>query len=76
MVSACILIRSEKGRFNEVVKKVKQFKEVKTAFSVVGRWDAVVDVEAASCKALAKAVMRIGKMAGVIFTETLQEAEV
>lgn len=76
MVSACILIRSEKGRFDEVVEKVKQFKEVKTSFPVVGRWDVVVDLEAGDYKALAKVVTRVGKMSGVIFTETLLEAEV
>jgi DNA-binding Lrp family transcriptional regulator len=76
MVSACVLIRSEKGRFDEVVEKVKQFKEVKASFPVVGRWDVVVDVEAKDYKTLAKTVNRVGKMAGVIFTETLLEAEV
>ena len=76
MVSACMLVRTEKGRFDEVVVKMRQFKEVKTAFPVVGRWDVVADVEAPSYKTLARAVMRIGNMAGVIFTETLLEAEV
>ncbi|MDW8044393.1 MAG: Lrp/AsnC ligand binding domain-containing protein [Nitrososphaerota archaeon] len=73
MVSACVLIRSEKGRYSEVVERVKQFKEVKRAFPVLGRYDVVVDVEAESFEKLGSTILRIGQLAGVVFTETMVE---
>ncbi|MQK95331.1 Lrp/AsnC ligand binding domain-containing protein, partial [Escherichia coli] len=46
MVEACVLIRTERGRFVEVVHKIKQLKGVKDAYPVLGRFDVVVHVSA------------------------------
>ena len=75
MVSACILIRTEHGRFEDVVKSVSQVKGVKRVFPVLGRYDVVVDVEAANMKELSSTVLRISRLSGVVFTETLVEVE-
>lgn len=75
MISACILIRAERGKFDDVAKKLKQIAEVKGAFSVLGRYDIVVDVEASDSKKLAHAVLKANRLAGVVFTETLPEVE-
>lgn len=75
MVSACVLIRTEHGRFEDVVKAVKQLKGVKRVFPVLGRYDVVADIEAADMKELGSTVLRIGRLSGVVFTETLVEIE-
>jgi uncharacterized protein with GYD domain len=75
MVSACVLIRTERGRFIEVEKRLKQLKGVSSAYAVVGRFDVVVDLEVPDQKRLAELVRRIGRQSGVVFTETLPELE-
>ena len=75
MISACILIRAERGKFEEVANKLKQIPEVKEAYSVLGRYDIVVDVEAPDSKALAHAIVKANRLGGVVFTETLPEVE-
>ena len=52
MISACVLIRAERGKFDEVAKNLKQIPEVKKAFSVLGRYDIVADFEAPDSKRL------------------------
>lgn len=76
MVEACVLIRTERGKFVEVVQKIKQLKGIKDAYPVLGRFDAVVHVFASDGKELGDIVMKIGNMSGVVFTETLVEVEV
>ncbi len=73
MISACVLVRTEHGKFNEVAKRLKQFKEVKEIFPVHGRYDVVVDVEALDFESLGSAIVRLNRMAGVVFTETALE---
>ena len=75
MISACMLIRTERGRFEDVVKKLRQIPEVKAAFSVLGRYDIAVDMEARDGKHLGKAIIRANHLAGIVFTETLPEVE-
>jgi len=75
LVSACILIRTEHGRFEDVVRAVSQVKGVKRVFPVLGRYDVVADVEAGDMKDLGAIVLRIGRLSGVVFTETLVEIE-
>lgn len=75
MISACILIRAERGKFEEVTEKLKQIREVKRAFSVLGRYDIVVDLEARNSKELAHAVVKANRLGGVVFTETLPQVE-
>jgi uncharacterized protein with GYD domain len=73
MISACILIRTERGRFDEVVGRMKQFSETKNVIAVLGRYDVVVEIEVPDYDSLGKTVMKMGKMGGVVFTETLPE---
>ncbi|MDA4122406.1 MAG: Lrp/AsnC ligand binding domain-containing protein [Thaumarchaeota archaeon] len=75
MISACILIRAERGKFDQVAERLRQIPEVKTSFSVLGRYDIVVDVEAPNSKALAHAVLKASRLGGVVFTETLPQVE-
>ncbi len=74
MISACVLIRTEIGKFDEVVNEMKQFKGVKDAFAVLGRYDVAVDLEGETFEEISEAALRMGRMAGVVFTETLIEA--
>jgi len=76
MISACVLVRSEKGKFDDVVAALKQIKEVKRIFPVLGRFDAVIDLEVLDYKALGPAILKMAKMAGVVFTESLVEVQV
>jgi len=75
LISACVLIRSTRGKFEDVVEKIKQLKGVKRVFPVLGRYDVVVDVEAPDSPSLGNAVLRMNRMAGVTFTETLVEVQ-
>lgn len=75
MIRACMLIRSERGRFKEVAERLRQFKEVKDAFTVLGRYDVIADIEAEDFKELSSVAMRISRLAGVVFTETLVEVQ-
>ena len=75
MISACILVRAERGRFEEVKEKLKQIQGVRTAFSVLGRYDIVVDVQARNSGALAHAVLKANRLGGVVFTETLPQVQ-
>ncbi len=75
MVSACVLIRSVHGEFDRVVERIKRFKGVQRVFPVLGRFDAVVDLEAPDLISLGNAVLRMGKISGVVFTETLVEVQ-
>jgi len=73
VLSACVLIRTTHGRFEDVVKFLRQLEGVKRIFPTLGRYDVVVDLEAPDLQALDAAVLRMGKFAGVVFTETLVE---
>jgi len=69
------LIRTERDRFEDVVKEVSQLKGVKNVFPVLGRYDVVADVEAKDMKELGSIILRMGRLSGVVFTETLIEIE-
>jgi uncharacterized protein with GYD domain len=73
LLSACVLIRTTHGRFEDVVEFLGQLEGVKRIFPTLGRFDVVVDLEAADLNALDVAVLKMGKFAGVVFTETLVE---
>lgn len=75
MISACILVRTEKGRFEDVVGTLMKIPGVQVAFPVLGRYDVVVDIEAPNGKELGKSVTRASRISGVVFTETLSEVE-
>ena len=73
MVSACILIRTRHGEFSKVVDRIKSINGVVRVFPVLGRYDVVVDFNATDMATLGKSVLKISRMAGVVFTETLIE---
>lgn len=75
MTSACMLIRTEKGKYQEVVSRLKQFSAVKSAFAVLGRYEIAADVEAENNRELGKAILKINRLAGIVFTETMPEVE-
>ena len=75
MISACVLIRTEHGKFHDATAKLKQFNEVKEIFQVHGRFDVVADIEAPDFESLGTTVLRMGRIAGVVFTETLVEIQ-
>jgi uncharacterized protein with GYD domain len=76
MLSACMLIRAESGKFEEVSANLRQVPGVVRVFPVLGRFDIVADLEAANSRELSRAVLKANKMAGIVFTETLPEVEV
>ena len=75
LLSACVLIRTVHGKFEDVVRSIRQLKAVKRVFPTLGRYDAVVDLEASDPEELGGTVLRMGNIAGVVFTETLVEIQ-
>ena len=75
MVSACVLIRTSHGKFKEVVERIQQIRGVARVFPVLGRYDVVADVECPGMSELGSTVLRISRLAGVVFTETLVEVQ-
>jgi uncharacterized protein with GYD domain len=75
LLSACVLIRTTHGKFEDVVKSIRQLKAVKRVFPTLGRYDVVVDLEVSDLKELSITVLRIGCIAGAVFTETLVEIQ-
>ena len=75
MISACVLLRTERGKFEDVVQKMGRFDGVKRVFPVLGRYDVVVDLEGETFQRIGNTVLKMGRMSGVIFTETLLEIQ-
>ncbi len=75
MISATVLIRSTHGEFDRVVERIGKIKGVMRIFPVLGRYDVVVDIEASNSASLGTAVLRMNRMSGVVFTETLVEVQ-
>jgi len=75
LLSACVLIRTVHGRFEDVVSSFRNWKAVTRVFPTLGRYDVVVDLEASDLKELSDTVLRMGNFAGVVFTETLLEIQ-
>ena len=75
MVDACVLIRTERGKYRDVVERIERIKEVKEAYPVLGRYDVIAYVSAKDGKELGNSVVRMSRMAGVVFTESLVEVE-
>jgi uncharacterized protein with GYD domain len=75
LISATVLIRSTHGEFDRVVERIGKIKGVMRIFPVLGRYDVVVDIEASNSTSLGTAVLRMNRMSGVVFTETLVEVQ-
>ena len=54
---------------------MKQLPQVKKAFPVLGRFDIVADVEARDSPELGRTILKINRLGGVVFTETLPQVE-
>ena len=75
LLSACVLIRTVHGRFEDVVSSFRNWKAVRRVFQTLGRYDVVVDLEASDLNELNATVLRMGNFASVVFTETLVEIQ-
>lgn len=69
---AYVLVRCRMGKVKEVVEEIKKVKNVKAAYPVAGRYDAVVEVEFEGLSQLGELVIHnIQTIDGVERTETL-----
>lgn len=60
------------GKLNDVVSEVKKIENVKVAYPVTGRFDAVVEIETEDMKQLSDLIInRIQVIDGIERTETL-----
>lgn len=75
MINACVLMRTERGKSDDVVAKVRQLEGVKVAFPTFGRYDVVIDLEVEDFRTLGQLVQKISRLSGVVFTETLIELQ-
>ena len=72
MVFAGVLLKIDVARAKEILNEIKDIEEVKNAFLVFGRYDAVVMLEAKSIEDIGRVVIeKIAKVPGVRSTETL-----
>jgi uncharacterized protein with GYD domain len=55
---------------------MRGFEGVKDVFTVFGRYDVGVDLEASNLESLTKTAFKMGNISGVVFTETLIEVQV
>ena len=72
MVKAVILVKAPRSL---VASKLKNIKQVKDAFSISGRFDAVALVQVKSLSELKRLTARIQKIPNVQRTETLVQVE-
>jgi uncharacterized protein with GYD domain len=56
-----------------VTEAFGQFKQIKQTFPIHGRYDIVADVEADDFESLGNTVLKMNRIAGVVFTETAVE---
>ncbi len=75
-MKACLLIKTQPAKYDQVKKKVSEMKGIRIAFSVFGRTDVVADAEVANLKELSALTLKIGSTDGVFATETLIGLEV
>lgn len=62
---------SSLGEFDEVVERLRQLKDVKRLFPVLGKYDVAVDLKTPDLVTLWNTVLKRDETAGVVFTETL-----
>jgi len=72
MVSGLVLVRLQAGKEKNALGKIKETKGVSHVSAVYGRWDLVVDIEAADLPSISRTVIeKIRNIPGVDTTETL-----
>jgi len=71
VVLAFVLILSKSGRENEIIESLKDFKEIKESWTILGSWDIIVKAESDSMEDLYVLVERIRALRNVERTSTL-----
>lgn len=71
MVLACVLVCCEAGKYPAVANAVKGIEGVKLAFSAIGRWDVIAEIEAVDLKGLSDIALKINGLPGIKCAETL-----
>jgi len=75
MVKAVVLIRCRAGTYKDVVRRLREMKNVKLVFSSLGAYDVVSEIEADSFSEIGRIVRKIRSLDNVNATETLVEVE-
>lgn len=75
-MKACVLVRTEPGKYGSTARQIAKLQGVKAVFPVYGRTDVVAAVEAKDVKSLSKLSRSISNVKGVLATETLVGLEV
>ena len=70
-MKACLLVKTQPAKYDQVKKKVSEMKGIKVAFTVLGRTDVVANADVANLKELSALALKIGGIDGVFATETL-----
>jgi len=73
-MNSCILIRVLPGKSSAALEAVKNFPEVKRAFTVLGRYDIVAFAEAPAYEDLSTLSTKVNAIPETRSTETLVEA--
>jgi uncharacterized protein with GYD domain len=75
-MKACILVKCQPGKHGVVCDAIAKFNGVKSAFPVMGRTDVVIVADVVDLKALSSLALSIGKVTGIVASETLIGLEV
>jgi len=75
MIHGVVLLKAPAGVQEKVLSDSRKIKGVVDAFSVFGRYDAVVLIEGASFDELRRTAKQVNAIKGIKSTETLPEAE-
>lgn len=72
MITGLVLVKLSGGKERNAIEKIKDTKGVSHVTAVFGRWDLVVDIEAADLQTMTTIVAgKIRSISGVFSTETL-----
>ena len=73
MINACVLVRCKAGKYEEVSNMAKKLTNVKNAYTVFGRWDVIVEIQAPQMTDIDATTTEINTFEGVRSIETLIE---
>lgn len=66
-----MLLACKSGQFSDVVKAALKIEGVRDAYPVLGRWDAVIWLDAPDNRSLDEATLQINSLEGVRAIETM-----
>jgi len=76
MITAIVLIETERRRLQETAEALLDIDEVKEVYSVAGAWDLVAIVRVRAYEQMAEVVpVKIGRVPGIVRTTTLMAFE-